>query len=420
MGRQARAWFGWGGTVTVALALTVTGCGDNTAPKMPAPPLSRGPVQPKTTQTAPLPAMQTSVEHSPLVVFAAPPAGTVVDARVLVISADGSDSELAAIEQELGYLGTPFDVIIASQAPTLSASQLASGTHGKYNAVILTRGNLVLSNGTSAFSTAEFTTLATYEATFQVRRISLYTSPDAGYGYSGSVSQDTSATPLATQCTAAGRAAFPYVNCNNGVTISGAFAYRATASDAATIPLLTDSSGRILAATRAYGDGREALSLNFAQSDSLFHTLQLLHGVVSWVTRGVFLGERHAYIGVQVDDLFLPDDIYTGGTFRMSASDLQAAQDYQNAKRAQTTTGGMRFHFAFNGQGASASDALTVKAQQIASGFNWISHTFDHSDLDGQTYSFALGEFNNNINVANQFGLRPFSPANLVILATPA
>ena len=84
------------------------------------------------------------------------------------------------------------------------------------------------------------------------------------------------------------------------------------------MPLLTDSSGRILAATRAYGDGREALSLNFAQSASLFHTLQLLHGVVSWATRGVFLGERHAYIGVQIDDFFLPDDIYTGGTFRMS------------------------------------------------------------------------------------------------------
>ena len=78
------------------------------------------------------------------------------------------------------------------------------------------------------------------------------------------------------------------------------------------MPLLTDSSGRILAATRAYGDGREALSLNFAQAPSLFHTLQLFHGVVSWATRGVFLGERHAYIGVQVDDLFLPDDIYTG------------------------------------------------------------------------------------------------------------
>ena len=67
-----------------------------------------------------------------------------------------------------------------------------SSTHGKYNGIILTRGNLPLSNGTSAFTAAEFQTLTNYEATFQVRRASLYTSPDAGYGYSGSVSQDTS------------------------------------------------------------------------------------------------------------------------------------------------------------------------------------------------------------------------------------
>jgi hypothetical protein len=42
-----------------------------------------------------------------------------------------------------------------------------------------------------------------------------------------------------------------------------------------------------------------------------------------------------------------------------------------------------------------------------ASAFNWIGHTFDHSDLDGQTYNVALGEFNNNVSVANRFGFRP-------------
>ena len=219
-------------------------------------------------------------------------------------------------------------------------TNLASGTHGKYNAIILTRGNLRAVERHQRLHDRRVPDAGQLRGPFQVRRVSLYTSPDAGYGYSGSASQDTSSTPLATQCTTAGRSVFPYVNCNNGVTISGAFAYRATALDASTVALLTDSSGRILAATRAYGDGREALSLNFAQAPSLFHTLQLFHGVVSWATRGVFLGERHAYIGVQIDDLFLPDDIYTGGTFRMSGSDLQAAADYQNAKRAQTVTGG--------------------------------------------------------------------------------
>ena len=171
----------------------------------------------------------------------------------------------------------------------------------------------------------------------------------------------------------------------------------------------------MLAATRAYGDGREALSLNFAQSASLFHTLQLLHGVVSWATRGVFLGERHAYIGVQVDDLFLPDDIYTGGTFRMSASDLQAALDYQNAKRAQTVTGGHALPLGLqrrgrerqrraDGHGAAARERLQLDQPHL--------RPLRSRRADPQPSRST--EFNNNINVANQFGLRPFSVTNLV------
>jgi len=149
---------------------------------------------------------------------------------------------------------------------------------------------------------------------------------------------------------------FNYVNCNSGVSISGAFAYRALPLDASTFPLLIDSSGRILAADRLYPDGREALSLNFAQSPSLFHTLQLLHGVVTWTTKGVFLGERHAYIGVQVDDHFLASDIYRDGTYRITATDFQAANDWAASKRTQAVTGGMRYHIAFNGGGAKFRD----------------------------------------------------------------
>src|SRR5262249_50691762 len=189
----------------------------NTPRRAPAVKVSRGPVQPAPGQTRPLSDMRVAVEHSPLTAAAPLAAGTLIDARVLVISADGTDSELGAIEQTLGYLGTPFDVMIANQAPALSASQLASGTHGKYNAIILTRGNLVLPDGTSAFTNDEFQTLASYESAFEVRRVSLYTSPDAGYGYSGSMTQDTSTTPLTVQCTTAARSVFPYVNCSAGV-----------------------------------------------------------------------------------------------------------------------------------------------------------------------------------------------------------
>jgi hypothetical protein len=213
------------------------------------------------------------------------------------------------------------------------------------------------------------------------------------------------------------------VNCNN-VVISGAAGFRAVAADAATVAVLTDSSGGVLAATRAYGDGREAMSLNFAQSPSLEHTLQLFHGVVSWATRGVFLGERHAYIGVQIDDLFLPDDIYpnTGATYRMSSADLQNSYDYTLAKRGQAVTSGLRYHWAFNAAGFNdttpgVSERLGQAATRLAGGFYWISHTWDHSESKfavGAPIAPAQLEYQQNIDAANANGLRPFSAANLV------
>ena len=70
----------------------------------------------------------------------------------------------------------------------------------------------------------------------------------------------------------------------------------------------------------------------------------------------------------------------------------------------------MRYHIGVQRRRARAPATRSrSERSRSPSGFNWISHTFDHADLDGQSYNFALGEFNNNINVANQFALRPFS-----------
>ncbi len=414
----------WTGTRVTSAAFVIgtvllgAGCGDD-EPRMAPGRVVLAPVAPPLAEPpSPQGRPDVEVRHSPLVEVV-PTGGRVVDARVLVISADGTEPALAAIQQTLRYIGTPHDVLIATQAPALTASQLATGTHGLYNAVILTTGNLVFNNGgqyVSAFADAEWQVLATYEATFKVRRAVLYTSPDASYGFSARDSFSTSTMPLPTQCTARARVIFPYVNCDAGVTISGAWVYPATPSDAATIPLLTDSSGRVLAATRAYADGREALVLNYAQATFLLHSLQLLHGVVSWASRGVFLGERHAYVGVQVDDFFLADAIYTGGTYRMTPSDLQAAFDWQNAKRQQAITAGMRYNFAFNGVGTVnfAPDALAARAQQLGSAFAYISHTYNHLNMNSTTYAQTLDILTRNTPVAAQFGLMPFSIANLV------
>jgi hypothetical protein len=154
------------------------------------------------------------------------------------------------------------------------------------------------------------------------------------------------------------------MNCAATVSIDDGWAYASQAADASTVPLLVDGDGNIYAATRTTADGREVLLLTFAQSPTAFHTLALAYGVVSWVTRGVFLGERHVYASPQIDDFYLASAIYTGGKYRITAADLQAFASWQDARRADPLLAQFRSAFAFNAFGARAAgqDDLTDKA----------------------------------------------------------
>src|SRR6185312_11462259 len=114
----------------------------------------------------------------------------------------------------------------------------------------------------------------------------------------------------------------------------------------------------------SYADGREALALTFGQASTYVSYLALAYGLVSWATRGLFVGERHVYAMPQIDDLFLPSAIYTGGTYRITDADLQAFADWQRTTQANPVTAGFRASFAVNGYGSSTrpGDPLTAKA----------------------------------------------------------
>src|SRR5436853_584800 len=63
------------------------------------------------------------------------------DLRVLVISSDGHEADLPAITRTLDYLGSPYDVHIASTAPgSLTPASFSTGCHANYQAVITTTG----------------------------------------------------------------------------------------------------------------------------------------------------------------------------------------------------------------------------------------------------------------------------------------
>ena len=343
--------------------------------------------------------------------------GLAVDARVLVITADGTDAAVDAITQTLRYLGTPFDVLNATTGPALNLDDLVVADHGRYYAIVLDVGDLAVGNQ-SAFTDSEWMTLASYEARFGVRRAALYAFPTEAYGLTSTGGGfDASTKPVAAHCTPAGAAVFVGANCAVPVAIDDAWVYGGQAIDAATTPLLVDDAGVVYAATRTYPDGREALAMTFSQSPTSLPSLELAYGVLSWVTRGLFIGERHVYLAPQIDDFFLASALYaTNGTYRITADDLQAFTNWQAARQADPLTAQFRAAFAFNAQGAQAPgrDGLTDKALALGPTFAWINHTWDHAEMDAMSYANAFSELNQNNQYGIGSGLSRYSALNLV------
>jgi hypothetical protein len=320
-------------------------------------------------------------------------------------------------------MGTPYDVEIASAPGELTVDRLQQSNQGRYQGIVLTTGNLAFSSGSSqqsALSDAEWQTLWSYEAAFRVRQVTWYTYPTADYGFGPAKEIDTSAAPITASLTAAGAGVFAHVNAAAPVVLRDVWAYRAAPQDSTTTPLLRTAAGDALAAIHTYPDGRENLAMTFDGNQFLVHSLQLAYDAINWVTRGLFLGERHVYMGVQVDDLFLDSDIWPidpPKTYRMTGHDLDATVAWQNARRAQPLTAGLRLDLAFNGEGTTsdyAPDTLTPRATALQSEFKWISHTYTHQNLDAVSYALAHTELEQNLQVASALGLARFRGPNLV------
>ena len=360
-----------------------------------------------------------------------------VNMRLLVISADGNETVLPAIRETLDYIGTPYDVHIATQPGLLTAAMLSDGAcFGRYQGIILTTGELGHSvNGQwagSALSAAEWTTLQQYEANFKIRQASWFTFPQPQFGYGPGFEVNTHFTPVAATLTAEGAAVFSYLNPAAVLTIKNATAYLAPPLGASVTPLLTDADGHALALVHVAPDGREHFSMTFDGNQHLQHTIALGYGLVQWVTRGVHLGERHVYMSPQIDDLFLSNDQWTAATpcgtafentgfqHRMTKSDMQAVLNWQAALQSQPTTTSVKLSIAFNGWGAKRNsyvpDDLTpfVKLAPVKNAFHWINHTFTHQNLNNVDQTTARRELVQNFNMADTLGLPGFTATTLV------
>jgi hypothetical protein len=349
--------------------------------------------------------------------------GERVDLKVLLISADGTEPGFGAWKAELDREGLPYDTLVAfngqTRTETLTDDRLADygANHARYQAVILTPGDLghgvtnpgATSSNLSAFTDAEWATLAKFERTFGIRRLSDFTAPSPAHGLTTAVNglkQDG----LTGTLTDAGRAAFPYLKgpvaiADDDPSVDEAFGYQAAPDPAqagAWQTLLAGPNNTAYLGVYTHpDDGREEMVMTVASNQFQNHNQLLRDGMLNWVTRGVFLGYERNYLELDIDDIFLPDDKWDAAAnatdYRPEVAIRMTAADVANAVAWQHQTG-LRMNMVYNMGGIAefgAGDllaALTTNKNE----FRWINHTLQHPNLDCSTTGFTANQFTAN------------------------
>lgn len=353
--------------------------------------------------------------------------------KVLVISAEGvaSRPSYLAITSVLDQIGVPHDRIVL-KGVNATALQLVLGTlhdgagNGKYQGIILETGDLAYEQRPgyypSAMTAAQWAMLRQYQTDFGVRSATMYTRPavtvtddgvyplDVAYGLtSAGVVVATDARPVTATFTASGRDVFGYLNSASPILFktgngTDLFTYPSTpVSSASVVPLLLTTDGvNSMASVYTAPEGWQNLTLSADGNPDLTHSLLLGYGVVNWVTKGVFLGERKVYMTAQPDDIMIPDELWDpvskttpGGTFRHrnTGTDYNRLVAWQAGFRSDPLTAAFRLEMPFNGVGynttnpdylnpGEAFDTLSPAIRANPNAFRWLNHTWDHTKLD--------------------------------------
>jgi len=341
-----------------------------------------------------------------------------IDLKVLLLGASSTQSDFEDWQAALQREGVPFDAIITSAghtpitASTLSTT-LADGTpEGKYEAIIVANGDLTdCSVGPCVSNVAqpEWDAIEQYEKTFNIREVTGDVYPSASYGLNapnalGSGTLDGVSGTL----TADGQNVFSYLKPTASITMgpvgttapattTTTYGYEATPISSTNFDtLVAGPNGSAFVGIYTHNDGVEDLVETYAQNQYLLQDQLLRHGVIAWVTRGVYLGDQRNYVETEIDDTFLADDVWNATThstdtnpsdaIEESASDIDYAASWSHANN-------FRLDMVFNGGGVtqtSGGSALlsAFKATDPNTGkpytdsFGWVNHTWDHPKLD--------------------------------------
>lgn len=341
---------------------------------------------------------------APTVTPAAPPVGPHggVDLNVLVVS-DGTPAVLA-IGQQLTTEGVPSTTINLKSSSRhlitrgLLARTLPDGSQGgNFEGIVLPDAS------PAGLSASEEDALAWYENTFKVRQVDAYSPPMPAIGmnapvYGGLLSGDMSVTK------AGAGAGFGYLNSSfpfsGGPAGPAPFGYLSDpVPGGGATPLLNaaipGSSGQATLVWQFDQGQRQELGIGFGYGSFQAQFHYLAHGIVSWVTRGVNLGDWRNYLDIAYDDMFLGDSQWSlvgnctpgvtqcpkgtpmTGTIRMTPPDITYAVQWEQQHHFTIEflyNGGASARFAVNGV-----DALLVATRPVARDFYWVNHTYTHA-----------------------------------------
>ncbi len=334
----------------------------------------------------------------------APPVGPHggVDLDVLVVT-DGTGA-VEAIGQQLATEGLP-DTVVDLRDPSrpvitraFLARRLPDGTRG---------GNfdgIVLPSATPSLSAAERANLAWYERKFGVRQLDAYSPPTPDLGMSSPPVYSGPLTAAAGVTKAGARDGFGYLNSSfpfsGGPAGLAPFGYLAQpVPGGGATPLVTaaipHSSGSGALVWQYDSGGRQELGISFGYSYGQAQFHYLAHGIVSWLTRGVNLGDWRNYLDIAYDDMFLGDAQWSmighctptvttcpKGTpmtpgIRMKPADVTYAVQWEQQHHFTIEflyNGGASSRFAVHGV-----DALLVAVRPVAKDFYWVNHTWTHA-----------------------------------------
>src|ERR1017187_5412758 len=267
---------------------------------------------------------------------------------------------------------------------------------------------------------------------FGIRQVTGDVFPGAGYGLNAPTvtgALDGTAGAL----TADGQTDLSYLPAPPPITMeTGTCGWEATpvatpATGTIFDPLVTGPGGSALVGVYTDANGVQDLVETFDQNQYQLQAELLRHGAIAWVTRGVYFGNQANYLETHVDDNFLSDDSWSvagNATTAPHSTDFDSADALREVPADVATAASwsqannFRIDMLFNGGGSVAvadGDSLVgagdggtgatvtsssgtatnydpllagFQAADPATGkpysgdFGWISHSWDHPNID--------------------------------------